>query len=412
MRSASTTRLAFVSLSALVAIVAVPVPALALGQPAQPPAPVVQECANRQLPPPPVDTSEQPRPGESSPAPLPVPATPAGGERMAECGLVLPGPTPSSPRQLTAASWLVQDMETGEVLAAKDPHARHRPASLIKTLLALVVLDELPPDKIVVASRADAEQECTCVGLVAGGHYEVEVLLRALLMRSGNDVAHALATAVGGVDVAVSKMNALAERLGARDTRAATPSGLDGPGMVTSAYDMSLIFGHAMRQPRYAKAVATRQLMFPGGPGKPDYPVYNDNNLWQSYPGFLGGKTGFTDDARHTYAGAASREGRRLAVVLLRAEQRPSRVSEQAARLLDYGFALAAAGTRPVGTLRQDTPATAGTSAEQQPEVSVAATSAQDPFGTTGWIVTLVVTVLVIVGMITAHRRGLLRRPE
>lgn len=140
--------------------------------------------------------------------------------------------------------------------------------------------------------------------------------------------------------------------------------------------------------------------------------MYNDNNLWQSYPGFLGGKTGFTDDARHTYAGAASREGRRLAVVLLRAEQRPSRVSEQAARLLDYGFALAAAGTRPVGTLRQDTPATAGTSAEQQPEVSVAATSAQDPFGTTGWIVTLVVTVLVIVGMITAHRRGLLRRPE
>lgn len=330
---------------------------------------------------------------------------------MAECGLVLPGPTPSSPRQLTAAAWLVQDMATGEVLAAKDPHGRYRPASLIKTLLALVVLDELPPGKVVVASREDAEQECTCVGVVAGGRYEVEVLLRALLMRSGNDVAHTLANAVGGVDVAVSKMNALAERLGARDTRAATPSGLDGPGMVTSAYDMSLVFRHAMRQPRYAKAVATRQLMFPGGPGKPAYPLYNDNKLWQSYPGFLGGKTGFTDDARHTYAGAASREGRRLAVVLLRAEQRPIRVSEQAARLLDYGFALAAAGSRPVGTLGQDAPAEAANSAEQ-PEVSVAATSAHDPFGTTGWIVTLLVTVLVIVGMIVAHRRGVLRRPD
>ncbi|EHR49119.1 D-alanyl-D-alanine carboxypeptidase [Saccharomonospora marina XMU15] len=407
MRSASTTRLLVLAwLSALLAIVAVPVPALA-----QPVRPVAQECANRQLPPPPVDTSEQPPPGEPSPSPLPVPATPAGGERMAECGLVLPGPTPSSPRQLTAAAWLVQDMETGEVLAAKDPHGRHRPASLIKTLLALVVLDELPPGEVVVASREDAEQECTCVGVVAGGRYEVEVLLRALLMRSGNDVAHTLANAVGGVDVAVSKMNALAERLGARDTRAATPSGLDGPGMVTSAYDMSLVFRHAMRQPRYAKAVATRQLMFPGGPGKPAYPVYNDNKLWQSYPGFLGGKTGFTDDARHTYAGAASREGRRLAVVLLRAEQRPIRVSEQAARLLDYGFALAAAGSRPVGTLGQDAPAEAANSAEQ-PEVSVAATSAHDPFGTTGWIVTLLVTVLVIVGMIVAHRRGVLHRPD
>lgn len=407
MRSASTTRLLVLAwLSALLAIVAVPVPALA-----QPVRPVAQECANRQLPPPPVDTSEQPPPGEPSPSPLPVPSTPAGGERMAECGLVLPGPTPSSPRQLTAAAWLVQDMETGEVLAAKDPHGRYRPASLIKTLLALVVLDELPPGKVVVASREDAEQECTCVGVVAGGRYEVEVLLRALLMRSGNDVAHTLANAVGGVDVAVSKMNALAERLGARDTRAATPSGLDGPGMVTSAYDMSLVFRHAMRQPRYAKAVATRQLMFPGGPGKPAYPLYNDNKLWQSYPGFLGGKTGFTDDARHTYAGAASREGRRLAVVLLRAEQRPIRVSEQAARLLDYGFALAAAGSRPVGTLGQDAPAEAANSAEQ-PEVSVAATSAHDPFGTTGWIVTLLVTVLVIVGMIVAHRRGVLRRPD
>lgn len=394
-------------LSVLLAIVAVPV--TALGQPTQPPN---RECANQQLPPPPVDTSEEPPPGEASPSPLPVPATPAGGERMAECGLVLPGPTPSSPRQLTAASWLVQDLDTAEVLAAKNPHGRYRPASLIKTLLALVVLEELPPAAVVVASQQDANQECTCVGIVAGGSYDVETLLRALLMRSGNDVAHALASALGGVDVAVRKMNELAKRLGASDTRAATPSGLDGPGMVTSAYDMSLIFRHAMRQPRYAQAVATRQLTFPGGPGEPDYPVYNDNKLWQSYPGFLGGKTGFTDDARHTYAGAASREGRRLAVVMLRAEQRPIRVSEQAARLLDYGFALAATGARPVGTLRQATTPAGEPVTGQEPEVSVASTKAADPFGVTGWIVTLVVTVLVIVGMIVGHRRGLLRRPD
>lgn len=333
---------------------------------------------------------------------------------MGECGLVLPDGAPAPPGDLTAQAWLVADLDTGEVLAAQDPHGRQRPASLIKTLLALVVIDELSPGRIVVPTPVDADQECTCIGIVAGGQYTVDDLLHALLMRSGNDVAHALATALGGVDVAVDKMNALAARLGATDTHAATPSGLDGPGMMTSAYDMSLVFRYAMRQPRYAAAVGTREMRFPGGPGEPDFPVRNDNKLWDSYPGFLGGKTGFTDDARHTYAGAAERGGRRLAVVMLRAEQRPVRVPEQAERLLDYGFALAHAGTAAVGTLTTAPAETPGTppAPADDPDVAAAATNAEDPFGTTGWIVTLVVTVVVLAGFLVAHRRGALRRPD
>jgi len=233
-------------------------------------------------------------------------------------------------------------------------------------------------------------------------------------MRSGNDVAHVLATALGGVDVAVEKMNQLAEWLGAADTRAATPSGLDGPGMMTSAYDMSLVFRHAMQQPEYAKAVGTREIRFPGGPGEPDFPVYNDNPLWNTYEGFIGGKTGFTDDARHTYAGAAERDGKRLAVVLLRAEQKPVRVAEQAAALLDYGFALAASGSKAVGTVAsspldspEDEPAE-----EDLASAGVANAGRDDSFGTTGWIVTLLVTLVVLAGLLVAHRKGLLRRPD
>nr|WP_245992427.1 D-alanyl-D-alanine carboxypeptidase family protein [Prauserella muralis] len=371
-------------------------------------------CDNRLLPPPPVDTSEQPPPGVPSPAPLPVPATPAGGERMAECGLVLPSGAPAPPRPDTAASWMLQNLDTGQIIAAKDPHGRQRPASLIKTLLALVVIDELDPDQVVVPTKEDANQECTCVGIVAGGRYTVDELLHALLMRSGNDVAHALGTALGGVPVAVRKMNELAERLGAKDTRAATPSGLDGPGMMTSAYDMSLVFGYAMRQPAYAEAVGTRHMVFPGGPGEPDYPVYNDNKLWGTFPGFLGGKTGFTDDARHTYAGAAERDGTRIGLVMLRAEQRPRPVSEQAQRLLDYGFALAASGAQPVGriTVPTGSPSEMAAAAPAEDGPEVAATSVEDPFGTTGWVVTLIVIVIVGVGLLVAHRRGLLQRPE
>lgn len=322
-----------------------PAPAYAHPTP-KPPKP----CTNQQQPPPAVGGSETPD-GVAAPLPLPVPSQPLGGERMGECRLVLPADAPRLPKKLTAASWMLTDLDTGAVLAAKDPHGRHRPASLIKVLLALVVIEELDPELIVTASKLDAGQECTCIGIVRGQRYSVHDLFTSLLIRSGNDVAHALGSALGGTEEALRKMNDLARRLGALDTRAATTSGLDGPGMTSSAYDMSLLFRHAMRQPRFAEAVLVREMRFKTRERKPPITIYNDNRLLREYTGFLGGKTGFTGDARHTYVGSAERGGKRLSVVLLRGEQRPIRVSEQAIRLLDYGFKLAKLGTEPVGRL-------------------------------------------------------------
>jgi serine-type D-Ala-D-Ala carboxypeptidase (penicillin-binding protein 5/6) len=391
------------------ALLALSTPALAAAAPPPPGA-----CANRQAPPPAVDTSEKPAPGHAAPAPLGVPAVPVGGPRMAECGLVTPDGALNPPDGNTAASWVVQDLDTGAVVAAKDPHARQRPASLIKTLLALVVVTELNPERVIVATKEDAEQECTCVGLVAGGRYTVDQLLHGLLMHSGNDAAHAFATALGGVDSTLTKMNATAARIGALDTRAATPSGLDGPGMSTSAYDLSLIFHHAMKQPEFAKVVATKNFEIPATGGKPVIPIYNDNKLLGVYPGFLGGKTGFTDDARHTYIGAAERKGKRLAVVMLRAEQKPTKVVDQAGKLLDYGFALEADRAEPVGqiTYRSST-----TPEGTDPSVladggtgnsgtsSAAAPAKDDPFGVTGWIITLVVFLIIVGGFVVGRRR-------
>ncbi|WP_206787899.1 D-alanyl-D-alanine carboxypeptidase family protein [Amycolatopsis sp. MtRt-6] len=391
------------------ALLALSTPAMAAAAPQQ------GQCANRQAPPPPVDTSERPAPGQPSPAPLAVPAVPAGGDRMAECGLITPDGALNPPDGNTAASWLVQDLDTGAVIAAKDPHARQRPASLIKTLLALVVVTQLDPQQPIVATKEDAEQECTCMGLVAGGRYTVDQLLHGLLMHSGNDVAHAFATALGGVDATVAKMNALAAKIGALDTRAATPSGLDGPGMSTSAYDISLIFHYAMKQPEFAKVVATKSFEIPPTGGKPAIPIYNDNKLLGVYPGFLGGKTGFTDDARHTYVGAAQRKGKRLAVVMLRAEQKPTKVVDQAAKLLDYGFALEADRAVPVGQITYQAPtvtAPDGDPAEladggtgNGSTSSAASAAKEDPFGVTGWIITLVVFLIIVGGFVVGHQR-------
>ncbi|MDH6279308.1 D-alanyl-D-alanine carboxypeptidase family protein [Prescottella agglutinans] len=340
-------------------------PATALPMAAQEPTtappfstPNTDACPHRDSPPPAIDLSEVPHPGEQAPAPVPVPDKPVGGDAFGSCGIITAPGSPPLPADISANGWMLYDLDSGQVLAAKDPHGRYRPASTIKVLLSLVALDELDLDKTYVASAADASMEGSSVGLGAGGTYTNHQLMQGLVMRSGNDAAHALATQLGGEEATVAKMNAKARSLGALDTRTASVSGLDGPGMSTSAYDLALFFRAAMKNPTFAQLISTESVQFPGHPAdptKPDdkpvepHPIFNDNQLLANYPGALGGKTGYTDDARQTFVGGAERDGRRLAVTLMAADVLPIRPWEQVARLLEYGWA--AAPTTSVGVL-------------------------------------------------------------
>lgn len=381
-------------------------------------------CEHRQLPPPPIDTSEEPLPGSPSPEPLPVPEDPVGGTRMGECGIVQPeGSAP--PPAVTAATWVISDVESGQVLAAKDPHARERPASLIKVLLAIVVIRELSPETVVTGTQEDADQEGSKVGVGPGGQYTVDQLLHALIMRSGNDAAFALARALGGTQVALDKMNALAKEMGALDTRAATPSGLDGPGMTTSAYDQSLIFRAAVKHEQFVNAAKTKKIDFPGYPGKNGFQVTNENPLLGDYDGFVAGKTGFTTDSRHTFAAAAERNGRRLAVVLLRGEKNPNSLGSQGALLLDWGFGLADANAKPVGELvtrapeaqpkqdpNQDKNNAVSQSVENRDAAADTSSSDRSAFGNVGLPLVILagVGVLVVVAMWLRRRRARIAR--
>lgn len=299
-------------------------------------------CPYRTLPPAPVDSSEVPAPGKTSPAPLPVPKKPAGGKKMSACGIVS-GKGFEVPKDISASAWAVFDLKSGDVIAAKDPHGRYRPASIIKVLLAMEALEDLNLDDHVKATFEDANMEGSRVGIVEGVNYSVEILLTGLLLNSGNDTGHALARELGGMAKTAEKVNALAKELGATDTRVVNPTGLDAPGQMTSAYDMSLFFQHAFNNPTYRKISATHLATIPGDKKLKvdDFEIANDNQLIaQDYPGALGGKTGFTDDARHTFAGVAERDGRRLGVVVLDVTVEDSpRAWEQAASLLDAGFA-------------------------------------------------------------------------
>ncbi|GAB7071782.1 D-alanyl-D-alanine carboxypeptidase [Mycobacterium hodleri] len=310
-------------------------------------------CPYRVVTPPAVDSSEVPESGDP-PAPLPVPAKPLGGDALSGCGIITAPGTPPVPDDVSAEAWVVADLDSGDIVAARDPHGRHRPASIIKVLVATQALRELPINKQVIGTSDDAAAEGTRVGVDKGGKYTVNDLLHGLLMHSGNDAAHALAVQLGGMDTALAKINDLAGKLGGRDTRAATPSGLDGPGMSTSAYDLGLFYRYAWQNAVFANVVATKTYDFPGHPrdGQEDSPGYqleNDNQLLYNYPGALGGKTGYTDDAGQTFVGAAERDGRRLVVIMLHGTRLPIAPWEQAAHLLDYGFATAP-GTK-VGTL-------------------------------------------------------------
>lgn len=302
--------------------------------------PAPDACPYRVTTPPAVDASEVPKPGDPTPAPLAVPAKPVGGEALGGCGIIAAPDTPPVPGDVSAEAWLVADMDTGDVIAARDPHGRHRPASVIKVLTALASLAELNLNKQVPGTQDDANAEGTKVGVGPGGFYTVSDLLHGLMMHSGNDAAHALAMQLGGWDTALGKLNTLASKLGGRDTRAATPSGLDGPGMSTSAYDLALFYRYAWQNQTFTDIVRTQSFDFPGRDGNPPYEVVNDVKLLYNYPGALGGKTGYTDDAGQTFVGGAERDGRRLVTVLLKGTRQPIAPWEQAARLLDYGFSL------------------------------------------------------------------------
>ncbi|MCV7179117.1 D-alanyl-D-alanine carboxypeptidase family protein [Mycolicibacterium sphagni] len=247
-------------------------------------------------------------------------------------------PIPDGP----ASAWIVADMDTGQVLAGRDMYAAHPPASTIKTLLALTVLDELPDlNATVVANNNDTLVECNCAGVRPGRTYTARQLLDALLLVSGNDAANTLADMLGGFDAAVDKMNAKAVAVGATNTHAATPSGLDGPGGSgwTTPHDLAAIFRAAMANPVFAQITSQPSAMFPTDTG--DKPLINQDELLARYPGAIGGKTGFTDAARKTFVGAADRGGRRLVIAMMYGlihEGGPT-YWDQAAALLDWGFA-------------------------------------------------------------------------
>ncbi|WP_162164527.1 D-alanyl-D-alanine carboxypeptidase family protein [Intrasporangium chromatireducens] len=282
------------------------------------------------------------------------PPTVVGGPQLGQSGVIVDAePGVGALPEVGDVSYVLADLDTGDILAAKSPHAWLRPASTLKTLTALTLIPRLDPEQVVVATDDQVAANGTRVGMVAGNPYPVHSLFEALLMLSANDAAYGLADAAGGYDETLALMNAKAKEIGAFDTVAVDPSGLDEPGQRSSAYDLALIGRAAMALPDFRKYIVTRDAVFPGGTDKRTKQKYepfhipNINDLLANYPGAIGIKPGRTNRAQHTFIGAATRDGRSLIVTQMGST---SGSWKPTAALLDWGFANADR-VAPVGRL-------------------------------------------------------------
>jgi D-alanyl-D-alanine carboxypeptidase (penicillin-binding protein 5/6) len=273
--------------------------------------------------------------------------------------LPVPGPgvsvatgAPALPKDLSAVSFLVADLDTGDILAAKDAHHRLLPASTLKVLTGLTLIPRVPKYSTVVPTFDDVNIEGSRVGIIENTKYPAYQLFRAMLMVSGNDAANAIASAAGGQAATAALMNAEARRIGALETHAVNPSGLDAPGQKTTAYDLALIGRAAMALPDFRAYVATKRSSINGKGGHPLAISSHDKFLW-NYNDAIGIKNGYTVRAGATFVGAASRGGHTLIVTVLHAAPR---VWPEVAHLMDWGFAAERAGATPLGRLA-DAPA-------------------------------------------------------
>ncbi len=308
-----------------------------------------------------------------SPAPLPAPTVAPehviGGPRLGGPGVVSDRPAGvPAPPDTAHVSYVLADLDSGEILAAKNAHAWLLPASTLKTLTALVAITHLDPQRVVIGAEEDVRADGSRVGITVGGAYPVADLLNGLILSSGNDAAYALARAYGGRPAFVAAMNTRAGELGAWDTVAVDPSGLDAPGQHSSAYDLALFGRAVMALPEYRSRASLPNATFPGGlvPASPTtkagggrvnptasmtsgpaYEIDNHNQLLGVYPGLIGVKNGYTSQARNTYIGAVRLGGRTLLVSTMGS---PEPQAPSTAALLDWGFAYAGQ-LRPVGTL-------------------------------------------------------------
>ncbi len=235
-----------------------------------------------------------------------------------------------------AVSVLVEDARTGEVLYEKNADAPRAAASTQKLLTALIVAEEGYLDKRVRVQKIDTLAEPVRLNIKAGDSYQRIDLLRALLVKSPNDVARCLARDnAGSIELFAEKMNAKARSLGATHSNFINPNGLPMPDQYSTARDLARIARAAYANPTIRSIVCLPQLVFRYANGR-TRELENTNKILKQLPYCNGMKTGYTEAAGHCLIASGTIPGRDVIVVVLGDSK--AGVWQDASALLSWGL--------------------------------------------------------------------------
>ena len=239
---------------------------------------------------------------------------------------------------LASKSYLLVDMLSRQILAAKNPEERVEPASLTKLMTAYVVFDALRQKRVTLAQPVTISEKAwrapgSRMFLDPGNSVAIEELLHGMIVQSGNDASIALAEGVAGTEeFFVEQMNREAARLGLRNSNFVNATGLPNPQQYSTATDLTLLSAAIIREfPQYFPMYRLREYRYN------NITQYNRNRLLGRDPYVDGLKTGYTESAGFCMIATALRNGRRLIAVVIDAGSEGGRAAE-AQRLLNYGF--------------------------------------------------------------------------
>lgn len=244
-----------------------------------------------------------------------------------------------------AQSAILMDADSGAVLYGKNIHEMHFPASITKILTALVIVENCDLNEELTFSYAsihDVEENSSNAGFAVGDTITVRDALYALLLKSANEAANALAEhCSGSVEEFCKLMNERAKSLGCTNSNFENPSGLNNENHYVSAYDYALISKAAFDNSDFVEIDSTTFYHLPKTKNYPEgQTIYSHHAMLKRsnqlhYPGIFGGKTGYTTLAGNTLVTAAQRDGLRLITVVLKSQKTHYQDTKA---LLDFGF--------------------------------------------------------------------------
>ncbi|MGE9270896.1 MAG: D-alanyl-D-alanine carboxypeptidase family protein [Verrucomicrobiales bacterium] len=241
-----------------------------------------------------------------------------------------------APPQIYGQSAIVIDARSGEVLYAKNADQRRPVASTQKIITALVALDAGNLNKEITIRSSDTHCEPTKLYLRPGEVYTRGYLTKALIVKSGNDVARALARDLGGSQEGFSVlMNRKATSLGMRNSHFVNPNGLPAAGQYSTARDIAIAARTAYRSSTMRSWTNTQKYTFQYSDGRTKV-LENTNKLLKRVPYCDGMKTGTTNAAGRCLVASGTYQGRSAISVVLKSNS--ANIWDDSERLLRWAL--------------------------------------------------------------------------